>query len=163
MSVLIFFPVSGLNVLGIVENMGEICVPLSGLESRGSGISLVDAKGVDVTDSVLVRYILVLRYCYRNLVNYVFDFRIKHSCPDLLHLFLKARVFAPPEDSGTKTPQKMAIDFEIPYLGSIPMDPNMLSACESGCSFMEAYPESAAAGAFGSIVEKIVAATSGAR
>ena len=42
-------------MLGIVENMGEICVPMAGLETKGNGISLVDAKGVDVTDSVLVR------------------------------------------------------------------------------------------------------------
>lgn len=48
---------SGLNILGIVENMGEICVPLAGLETRGNGISLVDDKGVDVTESVLVRYL----------------------------------------------------------------------------------------------------------
>jgi Flp pilus assembly CpaE family ATPase len=80
-----------------------------------------------------------------------------------MHLFLKAKVFAPAEDSTgkTATPLKMATDFEIPYLGSIPMDPNMLAACESGLSFLEAHPGSAAAGAFRSIVEKIVVATNG--
>ncbi len=46
----------GLNVLGIVENMGETCIPLSGLESHDrNGIRLVDAKGLDVTDSILLR------------------------------------------------------------------------------------------------------------
>lgn len=47
---------AGLNIIGIVENMGEIRVPLSNLEHHiKTGIALVDARGVDVTDSVLVR------------------------------------------------------------------------------------------------------------
>lgn len=84
---------------------------------------------------------------------------IKQSCPDLLHLFLQSKVFSPPLDTGGKTPAQMAADFGVPYLGSIPMDPNMLSACERGCSFLEAFPDSAASGAFEEIVQKVVSAT----
>ena len=85
--------------------------------------------------------------------------RLKQSCPDLMHLSIKSNIFAPTEDAGGKTPEKMASDFAVPYLGSIPMDPNMLAACERGCSFLDAFPGSAASTAFSSIVEKIVRAT----
>ncbi|CAM9178582.1 unnamed protein product [Ectocarpus fasciculatus] len=138
---------TGLNIIGLVENMGEICVPLSSLEHHSkTGVSLVDSRGVDVTDSVLLRCLNLLA-------------ENKQSCPDLLRLHLKSPVFAPPEDADSKTPQKMATDFGIPFLGSIPMDPNMLSACEKGCSFLEAFPDSPASGAFSSIVQKVVDAT----
>ncbi len=46
----------GLNILGVIENMGQTCIPLAALEHHTkTGISLVDARGLDVTDSVLVR------------------------------------------------------------------------------------------------------------
>jgi Flp pilus assembly CpaE family ATPase len=54
----------------------------------------------------------------------------------------------------------MARAFGVPYLGSIPMDPNVLAACEAGTSFLDAYPGSAAAAAFSGIVDKIVIAAS---
>ena len=53
----------------------------------------------------------------------------------------------------------MAAKFDVPYLGNLPMDPNMMKSCEDGYSFLELYPESAAANSFKSIVEKIIAAT----
>lgn len=57
------------------------------------------------------------------------------------------------------TPLNMARRFGVPYLGRLPMDPNMMYACEEGKSFLELYPTSAAAGPFAEIVKKIMAAT----
>ena len=53
----------------------------------------------------------------------------------------------------------MADLFSVPYFGKVPMDPNMMYACENGLSFLEKYPNSPAAGPFSLIVDKLVAAT----
>lgn len=57
------------------------------------------------------------------------------------------------------TPQGMAQRFDVPYLGKLPMDPNMMRACEEGKSFLEAYPQSVAAVPFASVVNQIVQLT----
>lgn len=46
---------TGLNVIGVVENMTNIRVPLSSLSHHSSGIRLVDKSGQDVTESTLAR------------------------------------------------------------------------------------------------------------
>ena len=53
-------------------------------------------------------------------------------------------------------PKGMADRFAVPFLGSLPMDPNMMRACEEGKSFLETFPKSVAAAPFASIVAKIV-------
>lgn len=57
------------------------------------------------------------------------------------------------------TPQGMAQRFEVPYLGKLPMDPNMMRACEEGKSFLEAYPDSVASVPFAAVVSQIVQMT----
>jgi hypothetical protein len=39
----------------------------------------------------------------------------------------------------------MAKDFDVPFLGSLPLDPCLLKACEDGESYMEKYPSGVAA------------------
>ncbi len=56
-------------------------------------------------------------------------------------------------------PKGMADRFGVPYLGKLPMDPNMMKACEEGRSFLEAYPASVAAAPFGDVVAQIVRMT----
>jgi MinD-like ATPase involved in chromosome partitioning or flagellar assembly len=56
-------------------------------------------------------------------------------------------------------PRGMARKFQIPYLGQLPMDPNMMRSCEEGKCFLEYFPQSTAAKAFGEIVQKLIAAT----
>ena len=48
-------------------------------------------------------------------------------------------------------------------LGSFPLDPNMMAACENGECFLEAYPTSAAAGPFTEFVEKFQQRVKGRR
>lgn len=43
--------------------------------------------------------------------------------------------------------------------GKLPMDPNMMRACEEGKSFLEAYPHSVAAAPFAEVVRSIVQMT----
>ena len=38
----------------------------------------------------------------------------------------------------------MSADMKAPFLGSIPLDPNLLQSCEDGKCFIENYPNSAA-------------------
>jgi hypothetical protein len=51
---------SGVNVIGIIENMAEIAVPLASLgkehsELGSNAIRLVNARGEDMTDSMMLR------------------------------------------------------------------------------------------------------------
>jgi len=56
----------------------------------------------------------------------------------------------------------MAKEMSVPFLGSIPLDPNVLRCCEAGVSFLGAYPEaehSAASKPFRDLLERIVKST----
>lgn len=53
----------------------------------------------------------------------------------------------------------MAEDHGVPFLGEVPMDPNLLKACEEGEAFTTLYPDSAAAKPFGEIVQGVLNAT----
>lgn len=84
---------------------------------------------------------------------------IQESFPEFFDLYLQSDLFAATESSSAVNPRGMAAKYDIPYLGNLPMDPNMMKACEDGYSFLELYPDSLAAAAFKSIVDKVVAAT----
>merc|ERR550539_882194 len=51
---------------------------------------------------------------------------LRQKCPEVLDLIAAADVFAP---TGTG-PQGMAMKYNVPYLGAIPLDPNLLHSCE---------------------------------
>ncbi|KAK7112718.1 cytosolic Fe-S cluster assembly factor nubp1-like [Littorina saxatilis] len=51
--------------------------------------------------------------------------------------------------------EKMAADFNIPFLGRLPLDPRIGKCCDEGKSFLEEVPDSPATDAFKSIIEKI--------
>lgn len=88
---------------------------------------------------------------------------------------LKLRIYGVIENmSGLKCPhcgeiidvfksgggEKMAQDLQIPFLGRIPMDPAIVSLADEGKPFITYAPESAAAQAFGAIIEKIIKTSS---
>lgn len=56
-------------------------------------------------------------------------------------------------------PRNMAMKFNIPYLGQLPMDRNLMDACENGLCFVENYPNSVGIIPFNNIVSKIVEIT----
>ena len=80
-----------------------------------------------------------------------------------MHAFIQSCLFKLPESeliaNKEETPEGMARLFQVPYLGKLPMDPNMLRACEEGKSFIDAYPTSVASAPFSSIIKKLIEAT----
>ena len=46
---------TGIPVLGVVENMADISIPLAGLTERQSALRLINSRGEDMTDSLLLR------------------------------------------------------------------------------------------------------------
>ncbi|EFC50417.1 MRP-like mind family ATPase [Naegleria gruberi] len=70
-------------------------------------------------------------------------------CPNCKN---KAMIFKPTSGGG----QQLAIDYEIPFLGSIPLDPMVMQSCETGKSIVKDHPESPASQAMKEIVQKII-------
>ena len=55
--------------------------------------------------------------------------------------------------------KKAAIELMVPFLGSIPIDPNIVEACDAGKAYITDFVESPAAQAMGGIVEIILSRT----
>lgn len=139
---LIFVKKTGINILGIIENMSGISLSLSDLLVPSSGMRLTNIRGEDMTDSVLLR--------------------IQEHIPELLELSVATSFFTTSDSTAnadSNNPFEMAKRFNIPYLGKIPMDANMTKSCEDGCSFLQSYPQSVASVPFNNIVKKIVEMT----
>ena len=122
-----------LPVLGIVENMARFQIRVQDLSfltrnDDGSG----SGNDVDCTNDVLAL--------------------LREKCPEVLTMTAAANVFAP---SGTG-PRGMAMKFNVPFLGAIPLDPNLLKACEEGKCFVQSFPQSAAVASLNSIADQIV-------
>ena len=49
----------------------------------------------------------------------------------------------------------MAAEMEVPFLGSLPLDPRLLRACEAGKSFFAEHADEPAAKAFRAVVQKL--------
>ena len=52
----------------------------------------------------------------------------------------------------------MAEKFGVPYLGMLPMDPNVLISCDEGVSFAEKFPRSPAVVPLNRIVDSVISA-----
>lgn len=55
----------------------------------------------------------------------------------------------PPSSGGA---QAMCDQMQVPYLGAIPLDPRIATACDGGQSFLQAYPDSPACAAYKRVV-----------
>ncbi len=95
---------------------------------------------------------------YHKILNY-YVIRIREHCPELLELSVTSTLFTPREPSAESNPIRMAQNFGVPYLGRLPMDPNMMKACEEGYSFAEMFPQSVAIAPFNKIIDKIMDVT----
>lgn len=103
-------------IVGLVENMGELQLPLTRLQFQSK------QDGKDVTAQLMEV--------------------LKQHSPDLLaDANVKINLF-PPSNGG---PKAMAQQFQIPYWGILPMDPELLEACEHGKTFVETCPDNTAA------------------
>ena len=124
---------TGLQVLGVVENMAEISFKISDTINDDKEIYMVDENGENVSSDMLSS--------------------ILTKCPELEKYSFKLPVF---NTNTAMTPELMAEKFDVPYLGKLPLDPNLTRACEAGESFLQKFPTSSAASHFNSIVEKVI-------
>lgn len=69
-------------------------------------------------------------------------------CPKCSH---ESFIFRPTSGGG----EKLAKDTDIPFLGKIPLDPQVMHACETGKSILKEYPSSPASRALLEIVDKL--------
>jgi len=128
---------TGLNVIGVIENMADFRIPMNAIDQSKNKIRLLSSSSSDITEEMLNK--------------------IKQFCPELLDCTISAPLFTTPDDNNVKHgPEQMAQKFNVPYLGKLPMDPNMMLACEKGESFLETFPTSAASEPFKEITKKIV-------
>lgn len=58
----------------------------------------------------------------------------------------------PPTTGGA---ERMCEELDLPLLGKVPLDPRIGRSCDEGKSFLSEVPDSSAAVAYGSIVQKI--------
>ena len=124
----------GIRVLGVLENMSGMLLPLTGISGdEDAAMQLVDtATGEDRTAQML-------------------DL-IRQKCPELLKCSLSTSVLRPPAGGG---PREMAAQFGAPYLGRLPLDPKVFDATERGRAV---DPSSPSAGPLARIVELLIAA-----
>jgi len=59
----------------------------------------------------------------------------------------------PPTTGGA---QKMALEMNVPFLGRIPLDPQIARACDEGKFYMNAFPDSPATKEFEKVFQGIV-------
>jgi Mrp family chromosome partitioning ATPase len=138
---------TGVPVLGIVENMSGLQILVSDLSfSRGeSSTSDGGGGGSDGGTTTGGRF----DDCTNDVLSL-----LREKCPEVLSMIATADVF-PPSGNG---PRGMAEKFAVPYLGKLPLDPNLLKACEDGVSFVEKYPSSPAASPLNAIVDGLILA-----
>ncbi|KAK8967907.1 Cytosolic Fe-S cluster assembly factor NBP35 [Platanthera guangdongensis] len=120
----------GIRVLGVVENMSGLRQPVSDLRfERIDGVTGVE----DVTE-------WARRY-------------IRENAPELSSLFACSEVF----DSSGGGAAKMCAEMSVPFLGKVPMDPQLGKAAEEGRSCFEDKRCGASAPAILRIVEELIA------
>lgn len=120
---------TGLNVLGVVENMSRMEIPFSALHFMNGS--------KEETIQVLEM--------------------IKKLCPHLLDMKVGIDVF-PSSATSMDSPESMAKRFDCPFLGKIPLDPKLQQACEDG-EPAKALKGSAAGGPLNAIIDKVIQST----
>ena len=122
-------------VLGIVENMSGLQMRVSDLTFfRDNSSNIGSDENADCTSDVMSL--------------------LQEKCPEVLSMIATTDVF--PSSGGG--PRGMAEKFSVPYLGKLPLDPNLLKACEDGTSFVDKYPSSPATSPLNAIVDKLILA-----
>lgn len=121
-------------ILGIVENMSGLQVRVSDLSFFRNGGGENGSSSTECTSDVLSV--------------------LKEKCPEVLSMIASTDVF---QTSGSG-PRGMAQKFNVPYLGKLPLDTNLLKACEDGVSFVDTYQSSPAASSLNGIVDKLISA-----
>ncbi|OEL18849.1 Cytosolic Fe-S cluster assembly factor NBP35 [Dichanthelium oligosanthes] len=123
-----FCKMAGVPVLGVVENM-------SGLRQAISDMRFVKPSELGETD--VTEWVL----------NY-----IKEKAPDLLSVVTYSEAF----DSSKGGAEKMCHEMGVPFLGKVPMDPQLGKAVEEGRSCFTDQKCSASASSLKQIIQKLI-------
>ncbi len=143
---------TSIAVLGVVENMSGFVCPCCQVRFDAvvhSVAALLRCRR-RIGDSALSS-LLPLR-CLILASSLLPHCRCVHRCAECAAQ-TRTDIFPPTGDG----PAGMAARFDVPFLGKIPLDPTMLACCESGESFTTKYPTAAAAVAFVSVVDNLLA------
>ena len=119
-----------LKCLGVIENMSTVKVNLSEMK-------FVGPNGENISDQIL--------QAIKSAVGNETTERI--ICET--NIFVSSNI-------EKNNPHLMSAKFNVPFLGSIPLDPNLLKACDEGQSFVENYPSSPAAQSVNNIVDALI-------
>jgi len=122
----------GIKVLGVVENMSELRQQVESAEYK-----TIDALGVeqDVTTELLEV--------------------LKSHAPHLLSSFVATSVFY----GGAGGAEKMCKQMKVPFLGRVPVDPNLGKAADEGRSCFGDLKCSASAGALRAVINRVLLVT----
>ncbi|KAG8384930.1 hypothetical protein BUALT_Bualt04G0169300 [Buddleja alternifolia] len=119
----------GLQVLGVVENMSGLYQPLS------------DFKFMSITESGE----------QKDMTEWVLQ-NLKEKAPEMLNLVAFSEVF----DSSGGGGAKMCKDMGVPFLGKVPLDPQLCKAAEEGRSCFDDSKCLVSAPALKAIVDKVL-------
>ena len=119
-----------LKCLGVIENMSTVKVNLSEMK-------FVGPNGENISDQIL--------QAIKSAVGNETTERI----------ICETNIFVS-SNTEKNNPHLMSAKFNVPLLGSIPLDPNLLKACDEGQSFVENYPSSPAAQSVNNIVDALI-------
>lgn len=120
----------GIPILGVVENMSSLRQSIPDLKFMKMGMNGDNEK--DVT-------------------QWAMDY-IKENAPDLLSMVVCSEVF----DSSAGGATQMCIDMGVPFLGKVPMDPQLCKAAEEGRSCFTDKKCNVSASALEKIVGKLL-------
>lgn len=124
-------------VLGVVENMSGLQMRLADLRFIKDG-SANDSNEISESEDCTEQVLSILN----------------EKCPEVLSMMVTTDVFP----SSGLGPKGMASQYNVPYLGKLPLDPNLLKACEKGEAFVEKYSSSPAVKPLNDIVDKLILA-----
>ena len=126
---------TGIRVIGVAENMAPLSVPLSGLRflHAPANDKAPKAGEEDVTAAFLKA--------------------VSERLPEFANVKVSVDVFPRPPNGGG--PAGMASKFGVPFLGSVPLDPQLQRACDDGTPL----PLCASLGALRHVVNEVIRAT----
>jgi Mrp family chromosome partitioning ATPase len=91
-----------------------------------------ERNGVDCTDSMLSV--------------------LKEKCPEALECTVSSQLFSPSRGGA----EKMSHDYGVEFWGRLPLDPDLLKACEAGQGYVETHPSAPASLALKAFCETLV-------
>jgi Mrp family chromosome partitioning ATPase len=107
---------------------------MSNYQTWLSRCSFINAQGMECTDNALAM--------------------IRQKCPELLDMVIHSEIFSTTHGGA----EKMAADYGAPFWGKLPLDPDLLKACEDGKAFCEVKKDALAATVLVELARKLTEA-----